>query len=95
MEHFERVLPGLADRITAMAEGHAKNRWNNDRATRVTAILGQVFAFVVAMTLIGGGFYLTIIGRPTEGLSTIGVTIAAIVGAFVYGRRSKREGDGH
>lgn len=82
MEAFERVLPGSANRILAMAEGHAKNRWLNDRNLRVTSILGQVFAFVVVLILLAGGFYLSFTGKPWPGLGTVAGTVASIVWAF-------------
>lgn len=82
MEHYERILPGMANRILSMAEGNARNRWRNDRARRVVAMMGPVFAFIVGMTLISGGIYLTINGQSTAGLFTIAGTVAAIVWAF-------------
>jgi len=68
-----------------MAEGHAKNRWANDRATRTVLILGQIFAFIVAMTIVVGGIYLTLTGRPISGLTAVFGTITAIVLAIRKG----------
>jgi uncharacterized membrane protein len=86
---FNQVLPGLADRITRMAEGHAKNRWANDRATRIVAILSQIFAFVIAMSVILGGLYLTFTGHPVTGLAAVFATIAGILLAIRRGATKK------
>ena len=91
MEHFERVLPGMADRILAMAEGNAGNRWRNDRAQRTVAILGQVFAFLITAMLVGGGLWLTSLGRAIEGFATICGTVAAIVWAFRRATAKKQQ----
>jgi uncharacterized membrane protein len=87
LEKFDRILPGLADRITKMAEGYARDRWRNGRTARWSTILGQLFAFVVAMTIILGGFYLVLRGKSPEGITAVVATVAAIVTAFVYVRR--------
>ena len=88
LEKFDRVLPGLADRITKMAEGYARDRWRNGRTARWSTILGQLFAFVVAMTIILGGFYLVLHDKSPEGITAVVATVAAIVTVFIYGRRN-------
>lgn len=88
LEKFDRVLPGLADRITKMAEGYARARWLDGRTARWSTILGQVFAFVVAMTIILGGFYLVLHDKRPEGIAAVVATVAAIVTAFIYVRRN-------
>lgn len=88
LERFDRVLPGLADRITTMSEGWARDQWLNNRTTRWSTILGQVFAFVVAMTIILGGFYLVLHDKSPEGITAVVGTVGAIVAAFIYRRRN-------
>lgn len=82
LQNFEDVLPGLADRIVALAEGHAKNYWRNDRAQRFSAILGQVFSFVMGASLVGGGIWLINAGYTTSGLAVLAAPVAGIVAAF-------------
>jgi hypothetical protein len=65
-----------------MAEGYAKSRWANERADRTVKILGQVFAFVIALALIGGGFYLAAHGLLVSGFITLAGTLGAIIWAF-------------
>lgn len=87
---FDRILPGLADRITRMAEGHARNRWSNDRAARIVSITSPVFAFIVAMTIICGGLWLVSIGLSLEGLAAVFLTISGIIYAL-YKMPPKRD----
>lgn len=72
-----------------MAEGHARNRWNNDRAARIVAITGPFLAFIVAMTIIVGGIYLTATGHPVTGLSAVFGTIAGIILAMRQAKKPK------
>lgn len=88
MQAFDAALPGLADRITRMAEGHALNRWKNDRAARAVGIMAQIFAFVVAMTIILGGLWLVSNGLEVAGLVAVFGTIAAIVYALKSSQKS-------
>lgn len=87
LQKFEAVLPGLADRITTMAEGYARDTWANNRATRILALGAPVLAFIVAMTTILGGFYLIYSGKSPEGMATVITAVVGLVGAFVYGKR--------
>ena len=86
LQKFEDVLPGLADRITSLAEGHARNAWKNDKAQRITVLLGQTFAFLLGSQLILGGVWLIGGGHPTSGLLAIGAAVASLVAAFVKRR---------
>jgi uncharacterized membrane protein len=90
LEKFDQVLPGLADRIMTMAEGHASNRWRNDRLQRVSKILGQCFAFLICMALIGGGFYTITLGHSLIGFGTVAGAVAGIIWAY---RRPARQPD--
>lgn len=94
LEHYERVLPGLADRIVAMAEAQSRHRQGLER--RVTwarsrgETLGQILAFVLAMTIVGGSVWLISIGRSIEGVIALVGEIAALSAIFIYGRRSQQ-----
>lgn len=87
LARFEAVQAGLADRITKLAEGHAKNYWRNDRAKRVTAIMGQIFAFLLAAGLIGSGVWLVYQGHSFVGMAMMGSVIVGIVTPFLKGSR--------
>ena len=80
MQAFEEVLPGLANRIVTMAEGHAKNYWRNDRAQRIFAILAQLLSFVLLAGIIGGGLWLVNEGHSAWGYASILTAAGSIVG---------------
>lgn len=93
---YEQVLPGSADRIISMAEQQAEHR----RTLEKTVILSNVTlqqwglgcAFVLAMTAITGGIWLSSKGMSGTGLTAIISALVALVGVFVYGKsEQKRE----
>lgn len=86
LQEYEDVLPGLADRITKLAEGHARNYWKNDRAQRITAISGQILGFLLGTMLIAGGIWLVSQGHEWIGVLTLGSVVLSIVSAFLKKR---------
>ena len=87
---YERALPGLADRIVAMAEAEAEGdhrRALQKRALRLSE-LGLAAAFVIAMTALGGGICLVHEGSSREGMGSILLAISSLV--LVFLTRGKR-----
>lgn len=96
-EHYERVLPGAADRILKMAEQQAEHRRLCETAliqaeTRSTH-LGLIFAFVLGTLGIGGGIYLSLSDHSLAGLTSTIASLGALLGAFIYGRRRESEAE--
>lgn len=94
-EHYERVLPGAADRILKMAEQQAEHRRVCEASliqveTRSTH-LGLIFAFILGTLGIGGGIYLSLTDHSLAGLTSTIASLAALLGAFIYGRRQASE----
>jgi uncharacterized membrane protein len=94
LANLEQVSPGLGERAFTMAERQQLHRHNLEekavtagirRATR-----GQWFAFIIAMSAIGGGIYLSSIGQTTKGVVAIVGALATLVGLFLYAHRSGR-----
>lgn len=100
LAHYNQVEPGLALRIVQLAENEARHRHQCEQDALQTDIkiahaqtretrLGQIFAFVIAMTAIIGGMLTAINGAEWAG-TFIGVGgLAGLVGAFIQGRNNK------
>lgn len=56
---------------------------------RWVSILGQVFAFVIMMTGLLGGFYLVNSDKDVAGVAAIVAAIATPLGVFVWNRTRK------
>jgi uncharacterized membrane protein len=50
---------------------------------------GQVFGFIIAMTVVVGGFLLVREGKNVEGLVAIVASLVSLVGAFIYGKKKQ------
>lgn len=92
---YESTLPGVADRIVKLAEGHARDHWRNNRNRRIAALLlptiAAVVGLLIALSLIGGGVWLVANGHPLSGLGAIaapaaGVAIALVRAASTWSR---------
>lgn len=103
LEQYDRIHPGLANRIVVMAERQSEHRQAIEmiavRAQSRNETLGVFSALLIGVTAIIGGVVVAISGHPVTGWATVVTAIAALVGVFVYGRRlqeadlsEKREG---
>jgi uncharacterized membrane protein len=108
LAEYDRVHPGLAERIIALAEGEAAHRRSIQNSTLQGNIdymrsgmaaekRGQWLASSIAVVLASLGAYVVIQGHDVAG-SAIGVTgVASIVTALIVGRtkndESSKKGD--
>lgn len=94
LEHYERILPGAAERIMRKFELQTEHRLEIEKAVIRTGnfkeIAGMFFGFIIAMTTVLGGIYTAIVGHPWLGGSLSFVGLAALVGAFITWQKSKK-----
>lgn len=95
LEKYNQVLPGLAERIVALAENQSRHRQDLERkvvfARSRNETLGQIFGAIIALAVVAGSIWLISIGRNVEGLTGLLVQLAALVGIFIYGRRRQEK----
>jgi uncharacterized membrane protein len=93
LEYYERVHPGLANRIMTMAENQSEHRQTLEKSVVKTnnfsQILGQIFGFIICTGAITGGIYLALKDKKFEGLGTIITTILSFGGIYIYGKRTQ------
>ena len=109
LEHYERILPGAAERILRLAELQAGHRRHLEttvvEADARRATSGQVLGFILALSTIVGGFVLIRVGRSLEGLASVVLAATSLVAVFVATKhaesrererkRAKLETSGH
>lgn len=82
LAEFERVLPGSAERILQLAEGHARDAWSNNRAVRFLTKFSTISATLIVMSVLAGSFYLITIGREVGGYAGIVTALGVPIAAF-------------
>jgi uncharacterized membrane protein len=89
LAEYEQVIPGLADRIVRMAEEEGRHRRWLQRALLRFSWGGLISGLAIAMTGLGGGFYLIDQGKSPEGMTSIVGALATLLAVFLMrGRRS-------
>ncbi|MFZ5800507.1 MAG: DUF2335 domain-containing protein [Candidatus Omnitrophota bacterium] len=90
---YERIMPGAADRIIAMAERQAAHRQEMERrivfSETFQAKIGMFLAFVVVFAAMVAGTILLILKIPVGGLIILIDAITVIALALLNLKRSK------
>ncbi|MDE1145635.1 MAG: DUF2335 domain-containing protein [Azospirillaceae bacterium] len=101
-EHYDRVLPGSAERILSMAEREQAHRHYVDRfngfGSLALAFGGVMSAILVCLAIIGGIIYCAGQGWTPAvvalgGLGLVGIVTAFLNAPAVFGRRSEVAAD--
>ena len=91
LEHFERVLPGAADRIFTMAEEQLRTRPRLEAQALVGGLraeaTGQWLAAVIVLVGMGFGTWLGLSGHDTAGLVTMLTPLGVVAAAFLQMRQ--------
>lgn len=87
---YEDILPGFTDRILSLTERETEHRIEKERrrddAMISLATRGQLLAFVVVMTLVGGGIAAILTGHSLVGFAGLIIAAATLAGAFIAPR---------
>ena len=84
---YNRVHPGSADRILAMAENEQQHRISTERTALAASVqsskLGQYFGFSLAVFCIGGGVFLATDGHTVAAIFLFCASAIGLVGRFL------------
>jgi len=93
LDKYNSIIPNGAERIMSMAERQSAHRIMQEAkvisASSRDSFLGIVSGLIIstaAFIIAGFGFYL---GHPVAAATICTVDLAAIVGVFIYGTKSK------
>lgn len=94
LAEYNRICPGAAQRILAMAESQALHRQELEKEVVSSNCRNQdrgpVLGFVLAAAVIVIGSYLILQGKEVSGLVALLGALAAVIIPFVYGRREQK-----
>lgn len=93
LAQYERIHPGMAQRIIALAEQEARFRWDSGAETTggSTDRIAQLLALVIIMLFFAAGIYLIASGKQVAGCIISVVDLIALISVFATsGRLVKR-----
>lgn len=92
VEVYERHCPGAAQTILGMAvkEQETENelRLSDNRLEFVTRVMGMVFAFILALCIIGGGIFLICVSHQVTGCITLFAGLIGVIGCLATGGKN-------
>lgn len=93
LEGYDRIVPGAAERILAMAESDARHQQAIEFAALHAAEgevkRGQWFAFAIGITALIAAMLALYMGSPAVAGVIGGTTVVGLVSVFVVGRFAK------
>ncbi len=90
LARYNDVMPGLGERIVAMAEREQTHRHDvDDKLIRVFS-RGQWLGFTLGLVALLAGGYLSILGHEGFGIAAFIGSVAVIAGSLLFGRRGKK-----
>ena len=94
LEEYERVFPGAAERIFAMAESQSSHRQRLEgKALSIegrNSLLGIIAAWFIGTLGLLVAAFCVYTGHDTAGELIGGVSLGSLVGTFIYGTRQRR-----
>lgn len=87
LEHYEKVLPGGAERIFKMAEKEQVHRHSLESTLPELARWGQRFGFILGLSGIIGGVVLVALDKSIAGFSVFFISLGSLLAAYMYGQR--------
>lgn len=92
---YDKIVPGSAERILAMAEKQALHRQGIetklvDIETKLES-RGQIFGFTLGFICVTGGIILIALGKNVGGLTTLIAALGSLVGTYIYGRKQAKK----
>ncbi|MFA6297218.1 MAG: DUF2335 domain-containing protein [Candidatus Paceibacterota bacterium] len=92
-EKYEKVLKGSADRIIKLAENQSSHRRFIEKVVVIFDVIksfaGLLSALIIVLTGIGAGVYLIMHDKSTQGLVTLFIPLATIIGTFIFKESQK------
>lgn len=88
---YERVVPGLADRIVKMAEAEGEHRRSRAQYALQTERVSLFVAATLVLLFFVGGFYAILQGKEIVGLVSLVAVLATLATAFIVGKRANTE----
>lgn len=93
LEDYEKVMPGLSERIVAMAEREQRHRHKVERRIVNLGPVGQLLGFILGLVALVASIHLIQEGHDIAGIATVLMALATLTGALIFGGKKKAHED--
>ena len=90
LAHYDKIVPGAAQRLLQLAEGQAHHRQGIENKIVNIQTRGQIFGFILGFITIIGGFIVILSGKSLEGMAMVIGSLASLVGVYIYARKQEK-----
>ena len=87
LAEYERVMPGLSERIVRMAEKEQEERFSIAKENVGLVKRAQWLGFTFGTATLGTSLYLITHGEPIGSVATLVTGLATLIGTFFYGSK--------
>ena len=95
MTQYEKLRPGITDVLLTAFQEQTHHRIEIEKKVIDSVISnskrGQIFAFILSLIVIIGGFSLIFLDKNALGITSILGALTALVGTFIYGNKTKQK----
>lgn len=95
LEQYEKFYPGITKVLIDEFQKQSSHRIKLESMAVASGIQnskrGQIFAFILALIVIVGGFALIFLGKNIIGMTAVLGSIATLAGVFIYGNKIKKD----
>ncbi|NMA17920.1 MAG: DUF2335 domain-containing protein [Clostridiaceae bacterium] len=95
LAEYEKIQPGLADRIVKMAEKQQDHRISLERSVvdtnNANSRIGLFFGGTIGIIGVAGSLILVALGHTVSGLSALILALASLIGVYLKGLHEKQQ----
>lgn len=95
LKEYEKLYPGTTELLLKEFQAQAHHRMEIEKQVITSGVKnsrrGQIFAFIIALVTIIGGFTLLFFNKDIYGITAIIGAIATLAAVFIYGDISKKK----
>ena len=92
---YNEIIPNGAERLMAMAESQSEHRQRLEarviESNTKSQERGVLYAFLLCLVAMVGGFTLIFTGRNVDGLVAIVSSLAGLASVFIYSKHEQRK----
>ena len=88
---YDKVYSGTAKIIVETFKSQVEHRMSMEKKEIMQSLLGQVFAFIIAFSLVVLAFFSLLKGHPEVASVVCSITLASVIYTFIAGKKKDNQ----